>query len=285
MIVDIETGPLPWEEIKHLAPEEALAAPAPVEITDEMIQAKQAELGKKYSKDSTVASHLQKWIDGIKEENEKLRAGGSNPAREKWLKDQLLDPTRSCVDAIGIKTEARDRIIIVGESNEQEELGLLIHEINRARVVVGHGIKRFDLPYIMKRALILGLPFPANWMKPGFRYFEDKFVDTMEVWSCGLKWNESFPGDVASNRASMDYLSKVFGLPCKPGKGIDFHRYDGSQKQSYLRHDLDRIKDFAETFGIEWKEGQLAIPPGSTVEPVWQVGSSADDEDLDSIPL
>ncbi len=73
------------------------------------------------------------------------------------------------------------------------------------RFICGHNIKAFDIPFIIKRATILGiweLPevFELNGKKP---WELDNFIDTLEIWRCG-----SFQGG-----GSLRTLCACMGLP------------------------------------------------------------------------
>lgn len=71
-------------------------------------------------------------------------------------------------------------------------------------VPFGHNIKRFDIPYICKRAFIHGMepPIPLQvWDK---KPWEIDVKDSSELWSFGA-WQEGF--------TSLDLLSAVFDLP------------------------------------------------------------------------
>jgi len=71
-------------------------------------------------------------------------------------------------------------------------------------ILVGHNIKRFDVPYIFKRSLINGLEVPDMLKTNGKKPWEMKLTDTAELWSGG-SWQESF--------TSLDIMTTVLGLP------------------------------------------------------------------------
>ena len=118
--------------------------------------------------------------------------------------------------------------------------------------LVGHNIKNFDLPFLLRRAWSLEVPVPGYLTPSGRRYWPDIFVDTMDLWSCGV-----FGPD---GRVSLDRLSKHFGLEGKNGSGENFH--------VLLEEDPEAAKEYALqdtrlTRGVHRKMLRLAAPEPS----------------------
>lgn len=99
--------------------------------------------------------------------------------------------------------------------------------------LTGHNIKRFDIPFIFKRGLILGLKTPEMINVFDKKPWEIPVVDTADIWSNGV-WQESF--------TSLDILTAVLGVP-SPKSDID-----GSQVTEvyYQEKDLERIVEYCE---------------------------------------
>ena len=102
--------------------------------------------------------------------------------------------------------------------------------------LVGHNIKRFDIPYLCKRAYILGIPVPYMLQTYDKKPWEMPFVDTCEVWSFGA-WQEGF--------ASLDLISGVLGIdsPKDDIKGDQVHTVfyedgDITRIQTYCQKDV-----------------------------------------------
>jgi len=71
--------------------------------------------------------------------------------------------------------------------------------------IIGHNIKRFDIPYIMKRAYkyAIEIPYPlidVSILKP----WESPIIDTSEMWGFGA-WQESF--------ISLEILTHHLNIP------------------------------------------------------------------------
>lgn len=93
---------------------------------------------------------------------------------------------------------------------------------------VGHNIKEFDIPYLCRRMMALGLPLPKYLQISGMKPWETNLVDTMHQWRFGD----------TRHYISLHLLAHVLGIPT-PKDDID-----GSQVQRvfYEDGDLERIK-------------------------------------------
>ena len=95
----------------------------------------------------------------------------------------------------------------------------------------GHNIKRFDVPFLNKRAMMRNVALPDLMLVHNKKPWDMPFVDTSEIWSFGA-WQESF--------ASLDLLANTLGVPSSK---VDT---DGSQVQAqyWERGDLDGIDGY-----------------------------------------
>ena len=98
--------------------------------------------------------------------------------------------------------------------------------------LIGHNVKRFDVPFLCKRAFIHGLE-PATplqvWDK---KPWEISISDTSELWSFGA-WQEGF--------TSLDLLATILGVdsPKDDISGADVH-------SKYYSGEIERIKTYCE---------------------------------------
>jgi hypothetical protein len=96
----------------------------------------------------------------------------------------------------------------------------------------GHNVKRFDVPFLCKRAFIHGIE-PATplqvWDK---KPWEISITDTSELWSFGA-WQEGF--------TSLDLLASVLGIdsPKDDINGAEVH-------QTFYAGESDRIKEYCQ---------------------------------------
>jgi hypothetical protein len=110
---------------------------------------------------------------------------------------------------------------------------------------LGANIVNFDLPYLVRRSWINGIPVPgAAW---DGRYWHKSFVDVRQQWLLGQRW--------ADCPSSLDHMAKVLGFEGKlPGEiAAHFGRYWREQREvaeAYLRRDLDLTLGIARRLGI-----------------------------------
>ena len=103
----------------------------------------------------------------------------------------------------------------------------------RDKMLCGHNIKEFDIPYIARRSLINGLKLPYLLDISGKKPWEIKHIlDTMEMWKFG-----DF-----KNYTSLDLLAEIFNIPT-PKDDID-----GSQvaKVYWEEKNLERIVKYCQ---------------------------------------
>lgn len=165
-------------------------------------------------------------------------AAAKAKARDKWLADSALDPMTGRVIAIG----SMDDTAIVcdhGDNREADIIGNFFRVYERhassGSRLIGFNIHGFDLPFIVKRAMILGVPVPPQLRPNGQSrfYWPVTFVDLQQVWGCG----ELRP------HGSLAVLARLMGLGEKTGSGADFARLYADpdtrgQALEYLRNDL-----------------------------------------------
>ena len=166
--------------------------------------------------------------------------------RAKWRERAALDPMTGRVLAIG----SMDEVTIVldhGENRETDIIGNFFRVYERhascGERMVGFNIHGFDLPFIVKRAWILGVPVPPQLRPNGQSrfYWPPTFVDLQQVWGAG----EMRPA------GSLGAICKLLGIGEKTGSGADFARLyaDESTRQQaldYLKNDLLLTNKLAE---------------------------------------
>ena len=94
-------------------------------------------------------------------------------------------------------------------ADEDEEL--LLNKVNKALIkifstggtLVGHNVKRFDIPYLCKRMLINGLAVPDQLQMHNKKPWDIPVQDTMDIWSFGA-WQEGL--------SSLDLICSVLGI-------------------------------------------------------------------------
>lgn len=114
-------------------------------------------------------------------------------------------------------------------------------------ILAGFAIKFFDLPFMWRRALLLGIVPPKGCMNSRFPYcWEQPYIDLQEVWSAGNR----------DLRPSLDYCLKSFDLEPKSGTGDQFWRYWEADPIRAVEYSLTDIV----------RTGQLAVKMGYSPE-------------------
>lgn len=80
---------------------------------------------------------------------------------------------------------------------------LIATKSNNKFVLGGHNIKRFDIPFLVKRLLINGIEIPEMLNVFNKKPWEIKHVDTSEIWSCGV-YQDQF--------TSLDLIATSLGI-------------------------------------------------------------------------
>jgi 3'-5' exonuclease len=143
------------------------------------------------------------------------------------------------VICIGLGFFHKDQLRIKTIYGEDEEF--ILHELfslitqhfghPEKQLICGHNIREFDIPFLCRRAAILGLQLPSILNISNKKPWEVRYIaDTLEMWKFGdLK-----------NYISLDLLAACLGLE---GSKEDM---DGSEVGNvyYIQKDLKRIADY-----------------------------------------
>ena len=257
IIVDIETAPLPWPKLEVMFKPPAKPGdfdPNTVKYGNMKDESKRAA---KLEEAKTKHSEL---IAGWQSEYDK--------AKVEFIGKAALSAATGCVAAIGyFGLPAKDP----GTRSGAVVAGVLAHgdeALEKARIegfwrvycrakevgdsIVGHNLKRFDVPFLVRRSWVLGVNVPGGvvgWYK-GRASVSEVFVDTMEFWGCG----------VYGDSISLDNLGKALGLGGKRDDhltGAQFAEwyYSGDpdkvkEAELYLVRDLELTRDVAFRLGI-----------------------------------
>ncbi|MBQ4035463.1 MAG: 3'-5' exonuclease [Paludibacteraceae bacterium] len=96
----------------------------------------------------------------------------------------------------------------------------------------GHNAKEFDIPFIVRRMLILGVPVPELLKIYDKKPWETPVIDTMEMWKCGAY----------RYAAQLKLLCQVLGIP-SPKDDIDGSEVAGV---FYKEKNYDRIATYCQ---------------------------------------
>lgn len=167
--------------------------------------------------------------------------------RRKFFERAALEATTAEILAIGFR-----RADGVAKILDGPETDLLINFWNlfeaakgRTNRLIGHYIKTFDLPMMIRRSWLTGVRVPTLLEKN--RYWDHTFIDTAELWGCG-----KYQDNCGLNDAAM-----AFGYAGKNGDGAEFARLwksddpaDRERARQYLLNDLEMSAVVAEGMGV-----------------------------------
>lgn len=223
IIFDIETGPLPPDELAKMIPPFDPTEVKCGNIKDaDKIAAKIAEAKATHERDSIERAALdpltgQVLAIGIMS----VDAGG-----------ETLDFCNNTIEILGDKDEAK---------TINEFWTLIQAEFGRLYPIVGFNINGFDLPFLIRRSWKHGISIPRG-LRRG-RYWGDQVIDLREEWQCGDRMA----------KGSLDSIAKHFGVGAKNGDGKQFSELwatDRDKAIEYLANDLRLTAKVAQRMGI-----------------------------------
>lgn len=244
IIFDIETEPLPNLVIPELDPA-SIEGLATGEFDPSMVK-----IGN--TKNPVL---INEKIERARIDFEERKANSAiiiKEARERhaaeFLASSTLSPVHSQILAIGYYSPSKSIVKIHADLPEKDLLSVFWNQFDRLtqekRSLVGVGIFGFDLPYMIRRCWITGVPVPDNVFAHG--HFHYTFVDLSVRWQMYSRWR--------SEPASFESLAQAFGTLGKNGKsGADFYKLWKSDRQSavdYLTSDVKQPAIWAEKMGV-----------------------------------
>jgi hypothetical protein len=246
---DLETEPLPLAEILafhgEYPPLEPYVEPPPFDpaavklgaLKDpEKIKAKIEEARAKHEDDAIYS----------RKNHEIIYAEKKAEYEANLLKDAALHPFSSRPLAIGYLREGdleEGPFLTIHADREDAMIRGFFDQCKEAAKyqlsIIGANIFDFDLPYLVRRAWILGIPVPAGLyeMKGRHANWNPIFVDVRLRWLCGQHFS--------STKSNLDHIDRCLGGPGKGDmSGADFHRLwreDHAAAVGYLTNDLKML--------------------------------------------
>lgn len=149
-----------------------------------------------------------------------------------------------CISVGQIKFDEDDNTSFLKKSFYGEDEKQLLEEfINFARAMfnkvpdiqfLGHNIKVFDLPYILKRCMIHQIKIPTRFHLHDIKPWENCLLDTMNIWRFGGRDN-----------ISLEHLT--FLLKVKNPKEADVYQQDhGGIARAFWNGKIEELKDYCE---------------------------------------
>jgi hypothetical protein len=221
-VFDIETGPLDEATILARCPEPKI----PKNIKDpEKIQARKDEHRTKVVDTAALDARLGRVV----------AIGFTNSIH-------LIDEQGGEQGGESLSLDNREALLLRHFWNSYEAT----HEVGGK--LIGFNIFGFDLPFLVRRSLLLGVEVPRGVMERN-RYWSPTFVDLLELWQCGNR----------QDYVKLEDLGKAFGVGGKTDGvgGADFHKllFSGKAKDrqlacKYLYRDVELTAAVAGSMGV-----------------------------------
>jgi len=152
--------------------------------------------------------------------------------RNEWLEKAALCATTGTVLAIGLRCEGKN--IIFGSGDEAQDLRGFWAQVEKAAregsVMVGFNIERFDIPFLVRRSWVLGVPVPMG-VYAGRYLNHHVFADIYTEWQCGNR----------ESTISLKRLAEFLGCGTKDDTGKMFSAVwvtDRKAALAYVENDL-----------------------------------------------
>lgn len=251
VIFDIETGPLPLDQLQQLLPPfDRSTVPNPGEFDPEVV--KLGNVKDQAKIDEKIAAAREKHEQAVRDyANQLCRAEEAY-----WQSIQeraALSAVTGQVVAIGY--QGNKTLLRYGVS----ERAMLIEFWKQyracrsaSRPMVGFNTKSFDVPFLAQRSWILGVGVPPTILT-ATGYLDSTFVDLRDRWQCGNRWGGE------KGYGTLDVVCRSCGLPGKADgcDGVNFAAMlasdDDAQREvalDYLRNDLAMTSALADRLGV-----------------------------------
>jgi hypothetical protein len=207
IVCDIETVPSQRPElIEEIRADLRENFKAPSDMTKETACKELGMTDQEQIKYTSKARAIEMWIERFRDE--KLEETAQNT-----LAKTSFDGAQGQVAVIGFAVDEQPAIALkvadLTQKAEAEMLAEFFHAIRdlfspalmRNPIFVGHNLAGFDLPFIYKRAVILGIK-PPPFIPFGAAPWSDHIFDTMVRWD-------------SRNNISLDKLCKALGIQGK----------------------------------------------------------------------
>lgn len=236
LIFDIETGPLPRDELMAFYTPPDLSEFEPSEFDPTSVAVGNMGAVK-------AAEKVAKLREQHEERQAKLpalRQAAEARHLEEFVDGAALLPQTGKVEAVGFLNGKTNEAGIVS-GDECDILSTVWSKTEKCfqqnRKMIGHNIFGFDLPFLFFRSWVHEIDIPMNIVLQQDRYFNSQlFADTMSRWFIGKK----------GGYVKIDDICKAFGLPGKPENvsGATFWQFwrgtaeERQQAEAYLLNDL-----------------------------------------------
>ncbi len=217
-LLDIETLPLPEAEIEKFAPE----FEAPGNIKDPL------------KIEAAIAEKRCSWFERA--------ALSAVTGRVAMIGFRFTEEAEAKCLSLTTPTDHAEKVMLSSFWSEFQDA------ITGALPIIGFNIHRFDLPFLLRRSLALGVPVPRGAQPMRNGYFPDYVIDLMKVWQMGDR----------EATITLDRLAKFLGVGQKEGDyktATDALFTDPAAAQAYCLHDVEITMKCAQALGVIERPG------------------------------
>lgn len=264
-IWDIETVPLPDDQLQALMPEELRNPQMPYELERPVMPTFENRALKDPVKiDEWHNGKVREWQTSCKAAIEKWRAA-TMEAQLKFIDRAPLSAATGSIALIGMRELESQAVTIYAATADHKLLKLDEHRTmilcgteenlirqfwgrvehlrkNDFMPLIGIHSNRFDLPFVVRRSCINRVRIPVP-ITSGAYIDRSLWCDLHERWQCGDR----------QEMISVDNLAKALGTQPKSGKGDVFWKLWRDDKQAavqYLCDDLETTAQIARAMGV-----------------------------------
>lgn len=249
LVFDIETGPAEMQHLLSISdpfnPDSVKFPQQPGEFDPLSVKTGNLGIDKAAAKIEAARQQHAADVAAYPSLVDSLISEAREAFERKLVERAALSAETGMVLCIGVKSPAEDDTHYM----HGDECGILLSFWETFRFVrdangqmIGHNIYNFDLPFLIRRSWLLGVPFPHDVIER-HRFWHKSLVDTMAVWQLGAR----------EDRISLGRLGKLLGVGGKNGSGASFHvLWDLDQEQAfaYLANDLELTYQVAMRLGV-----------------------------------
>jgi hypothetical protein len=171
---------------------------------------------------------------------EKIKAA-IEQKRIDWLADGALHADRGNVAIVGWRDGCINGL---EDGAEPDILANTWKLIKEETPIVGFNLVRFDIPFLIRRSWILGVPVPRDVVFDRRGYInQDRFIDLMLMWQCGDR----------QEYISLDAMARAVLGRGKTGKGADFGNLWATDRQAAIEYCKADVR-------LTWDLAQRLIP-------------------------
>jgi hypothetical protein len=254
LIFDIETGPLPDDELRALLP--------PFDESQFLVgdfDERSVKLGN--MKDP---AKIKAKIDAARDEHESRKANLEATLAEEREKHWQAFKNDAALSAVTGKVivvsycNSEGEVVIDGDGEEREILTRWWDHYRTCRAaqrtMVGLNIFNFDLPFLVRRSWILDVSVPGQaftWWKNKLNWNE-LFLDVRTQWLLGEYGNQT--------KSNFDTLAQAFGTGGKPDgiTGADFARLWQEDREKAIDYATQDVVQ-----PVKWLEKMQLLQPAT----------------------